>query len=87
MEFEDGSVVDGVDTVVTATGYNVRFPFMEPGLITDGEGFIDDLFLFTFSSRLKHPTLVVTGCLDSKLSLWPIVELQARAATRVFKVG
>jgi dimethylaniline monooxygenase (N-oxide forming) len=78
--------VNGIDAVVMATGYDARLPFMEPGIVSDVDGYIDDLYLFTFSPRLKHQTLAVTGFVDPDLSVWPIAELQARAATRVFKV-
>jgi dimethylaniline monooxygenase (N-oxide forming) len=79
-------VLNDVDAVVMATGYDARLPFMEPGIVSDADGYIDDLYLFTFSPRLKHQTLAVTGCMDPDVSKWPIAELQARAATRVFKV-
>lgn len=33
-QFEDGTIVDDIDAIILATGYEFGFPFLEPGIIT-----------------------------------------------------
>ncbi|KAM6963016.1 uncharacterized protein FYW47_008645 [Aplochiton taeniatus] len=82
--FTDGSVVDKVDLVVFATGYNYDFPFLPPPLRAKS-GYRLRLFRHVFPPELAHPTLAVVGFIHVLGAINPMAEMQARWATRVFK--
>ncbi|XP_077441058.1 flavin-containing monooxygenase 5-like isoform X2 [Vanacampus margaritifer] len=84
LTFADGSVVDQVDVVVFATGYNYSFPFLPPTL-HEKSGYRLCLYKHVFPPRLSRPTLAVVGFIHGLGSLTPLAEIQARWATRVFK--
>ncbi|KAJ8376351.1 hypothetical protein SKAU_G00069310 [Synaphobranchus kaupii] len=81
--FEDGTVEDQIEAVVFCTGYNYSFPFL-PSSLFAGPGHELTLYQHIFSPTLKHPTLAVLGLVSTKGPIMPMVEMQARWATRVF---
>nr|XP_057930295.1 flavin-containing monooxygenase 5-like isoform X2 [Doryrhamphus excisus] len=84
LVFADGSVIDQVDVVVFATGYNYSFPFLPPAL-QEKSGYRLCLYKHVFPPSLSKPTLAVVGFVHGLGSLTPLAEMQARWATRVFK--
>ncbi|XP_071005608.1 flavin-containing monooxygenase 5-like isoform X1 [Oncorhynchus clarkii lewisi] len=82
--FEDGSVMEKVDVVVFATGYNYDFPFLPSGLLTHG-GHRLCLYRYVFPPRLARPSLAVVGFICNLGAINPLAEMQARWATQVFK--
>ncbi|CAL8254753.1 unnamed protein product [Merluccius merluccius] len=82
--FVDGSVLDKVDVVVFATGYNYSFPFLPPDLQAKS-GHRLRLFRHVFPPGLSRPTLAVVGFIHALGAINPMAEMQARWATRVFK--
>ncbi|XP_024134978.1 flavin-containing monooxygenase 5 [Oryzias melastigma] len=82
--FTDGSVIDEVDTVIFATGYNYSFPFLPPEIQTKS-GFRLCLYKHVFPPSLAPPTLAVVGFIHGFGAINPLAEMQARWATRVFK--
>ncbi|KAG7515065.1 hypothetical protein JOB18_049222 [Solea senegalensis] len=82
--FVDGSVINKVDVVVFATGYNYGFPFLPPAL-QDKCGYRLHLYKHVFPPSLTHPTLAVVGFIHALGAINPLAEMQARWATRVFK--
>ncbi|KAJ8277844.1 hypothetical protein GJAV_G00080760 [Gymnothorax javanicus] len=82
--FEDGSVVDKVDVVVFATGYNYDFPFLPPSVKVKS-GHRLGLYKHVFPPNLEHPTLAVVGFIHGLGAIMPQAEMQARWATQVFK--
>ncbi|KAJ3599792.1 hypothetical protein NHX12_033747 [Muraenolepis orangiensis] len=82
--FEDGSVLDKVDVVVFATGYNYSFPFLPPDLQAKS-GHRLRLYRHIFPPGLSPPTLAVVGFISALGAINPLAEMQARWATRVFK--
>ncbi|XP_029988417.1 dimethylaniline monooxygenase [N-oxide-forming] 5-like [Sphaeramia orbicularis] len=82
--FVDGSIIDKVDVVVFATGYNYSFPFLPPALQSKS-GYRLRLYKHVFPPGLTRPTLAVVGFVHGLGSLTPLAEMQARWATRVFK--
>ncbi|KAE8294576.1 Dimethylaniline monooxygenase [N-oxide-forming] 5 [Larimichthys crocea] len=82
--FTDGSVMDKVDVVVFATGYNYSFPFL-PSALQAKSGYRLHLFKHVFPPALTRPTLAVVGFIRGFGAVNPLAELQARWATRVFK--
>jgi dimethylaniline monooxygenase (N-oxide forming) len=86
VEFVDGTVVENVDLIVTATGYVFGFPYLEEGVVKVEKN-VPDLYRLTFPPNLAHNTLAVIGCFQPIGAVNPPAELQSRWATRVFKVG
>ena len=85
VEFEDGSVVDDVDIVFYATGYEFGFPFMDhPAFGVENNRV--SLFKYVFPPDIQPSTVAVIGCIQPLGAVFPISEQQARWAIRVFKV-
>lgn len=82
--FEDGSVLDQVDVVVFATGYNYSFPIL-PAELQSKSGYRLRLFKHIFPPTLARPTLAVVGFISGFGSINTTAEMQGRCATRVFK--
>ncbi|XP_059196509.1 flavin-containing monooxygenase 5-like [Centropristis striata] len=82
--FVDGSIIDKVDVVVFATGYNYSFPFLPPALQAKC-GYRLRLYKHVFPPALTQPTLAVVGFIHGLGSITPLAEMQARWATRVYK--
>nr|XP_054769975.1 dimethylaniline monooxygenase [N-oxide-forming] 2-like [Lytechinus pictus] len=82
--FVDGTVVENVDAVIFATGYEFKFPFIDKSILQ--ESYADlELYWHVFPPRLAHQTIAMVGAINSVGAQGPIYELQARLAARVFK--
>ncbi|XP_041480897.1 dimethylaniline monooxygenase [N-oxide-forming] 2-like [Lytechinus variegatus] len=82
--FVDGTVVENVDVVIFATGYEFKFPFIDRSILQ--ESYKDlELYWHIFPPRLSRQTLAMVGATNSAGARGPIYELQARLAARVFK--
>ncbi|KAI4892566.1 hypothetical protein NFI96_024726 [Prochilodus magdalenae] len=84
VNFDNGTVEEGIDAVVFCTGYKATFPFLDPTITNSPEGELT-LFRRVFPLSLQHPTLAIIGILNPKGSIMPVVEMQARWAVTVFK--
>ncbi|XP_053287024.1 flavin-containing monooxygenase 5 [Pleuronectes platessa] len=82
--FDDGSVINKVDVVVFATGYNYSFPFL-PSALQANSGYRLRLYKHVFPPGLTQPTLAVVGFIHALGAVNALAEMQARWATRVFK--
>ncbi|KAM9831339.1 flavin-containing monooxygenase 5-like [Neosynchiropus ocellatus] len=82
--FDDGSILDKVDVVVFATGYNYSFPFL-PSALQAKCGHRLCLYKHVFHPTLTKPTLAVVGFIHGLGAINPLAEMQARWASRVFK--
>ena len=85
VRFDDGSCVDDVDVVVMATGYTFSFPFLSESILSVKDNVVG-LYRRVFPPDLKHPSLAVIGRMQQLGSVFPIIEMQSRWVTRVFKV-
>ncbi|NXN34269.1 FMO1 monooxygenase, partial [Nycticryphes semicollaris] len=90
-EFKDNSVVfhnyseeEPIDIVVFCTGYNVSFPFLEEAVVKV-ENKHASLYKYVFPTHLQRPTLAILGLIKPFGAIMPVVEMQARWVTRVFK--
>ncbi|NXC83056.1 FMO1 monooxygenase, partial [Cercotrichas coryphoeus] len=90
-EFRDSSVLfhncpeeEPVDIVVFCTGYNVSFPFLEESVVRM-ENKHASLYKYVFPTHLQKPTLAVLGLIKPFGPILPVVEMQARWVSRVFK--
>jgi hypothetical protein len=78
VEFQDGSR-EAIDLIVYATGYDVRFPFIDAQHLNLRDG-VPELDLF-----MLHPTrddLFVIGMIQPNGGIWPLAELQAKVIAR-----
>ncbi|XP_036128778.1 dimethylaniline monooxygenase [N-oxide-forming] 2-like [Molossus molossus] len=82
--FEDGTVEEDIDVIVFATGYALSFPFLEDSLIKVEDNMIL-MYKYMFPPHLEKSTLACIGLCQPLGSIFPVAELQARWATRVFK--
>ncbi|XP_034036300.1 dimethylaniline monooxygenase [N-oxide-forming] 5-like [Thalassophryne amazonica] len=82
--FEDGTVVEKVDTIVFATGYNYDFPYL-PNDVLYKTGYRIGLYKHVFPANLEHPTLAVVGFIHALGAIMVMSEMQARWVTQVFK--
>ncbi|MEM9460279.1 MAG: NAD(P)/FAD-dependent oxidoreductase [Myxococcota bacterium] len=73
VHFVDGRTVE-VDTIVCATGYHTKTPYLEPGTIPDRGG-RPDLFLNILSKN--DPTLFATGFVESNSGLFKLFDQKA----------
>ncbi|XP_068096023.1 dimethylaniline monooxygenase [N-oxide-forming] 2-like isoform X2 [Hyperolius riggenbachi] len=82
--FEDGTVVEDLDEVIFATGYNMSFPFLDDSVIRVEDNKVP-LYKNVFPLHHEKPTLAFLGLVQPLGSILPVAELQARWATRIFK--
>ncbi|KAJ7986574.1 hypothetical protein DPEC_G00341280 [Dallia pectoralis] len=82
--FEDGSVVEKVDVVIFATGYNYNYPFLPSALLANN-GLPLCLYRHVFPLGLAQPSLAIVGFVCNLGAINPLAEMQARWATRIFK--
>ncbi|GMR45239.1 hypothetical protein PMAYCL1PPCAC_15434, partial [Pristionchus mayeri] len=78
IEFEDGTKVDEVDTVILATGYSFEFPVLERGELVKVKDNVVDLFEYVFPLSCEHDTLGIIGLIQPLGCIMPIAEMQAR---------
>uniref|UniRef100_A0A3Q1IYM4 Flavin-containing monooxygenase n=1 Tax=Anabas testudineus TaxID=64144 RepID=A0A3Q1IYM4_ANATE len=82
--FDDGSVVEKVDIIVFATGYNYGFPYL-PSSAVYKSGYRVGLYKHVFPPNLEHPTLAVVGFIHALGAILTQAEMQARWVVRVFR--
>ncbi|XP_034560431.1 dimethylaniline monooxygenase [N-oxide-forming] 2-like [Notolabrus celidotus] len=82
--FDDGSIVEKVDTIVFATGYNYGFPYLPDNALYK-TGHRVGLYKHVFAPNLEHSTLAVVGFIHGLGAIMVQAEMQARWVTRVFK--
>lgn len=69
--------VTKIDSVVLATGYKIKYPFLSDKIINTTNNKAD-LYKLMFPPQLKHPTLAIIGLIQPFGSLFPIFESQSR---------
>ncbi|XP_030853798.1 dimethylaniline monooxygenase [N-oxide-forming] 2 [Strongylocentrotus purpuratus] len=82
--FVDGTVVENVDAVIFATGYEFKFPFIDKSILQETYAELE-LYWHVFPPRLAHQTIALVGATNAVGAQGPMYELQARLAGRVFK--
>ncbi|GFS09670.1 dimethylaniline monooxygenase [N-oxide-forming], partial [Elysia marginata] len=85
IEFEDGTFEDNIDLVVFATGYKVGYSFLDKSVLGEIQNNRLELYKHMWVLDLAHPTLAILGSVQPLGAMFPIAELQARLAARVFK--
>ena len=81
--FTDGSR-EAIDLIICATGYDVRFPFIDEQLLNWRDG-LPQLDLFAIHP--ERDDLFVVGMIQPNGGLWPLAELQAKVISRCLAGG
>ncbi|XP_067681879.1 flavin-containing monooxygenase 5-like [Haliotis asinina] len=81
--FEDGTEIKDIDVVILATGYNYSFPFLDSSIVKM-EGRFSHLYKLIFPPNIRQNTFAVVGLVQPFGALPPVLEIQARLASRVF---
>lgn len=79
----DGTVATDIDVIILATGYRYTFPFLDETML-DFEFNAPRLYKHMFRVE-ENPSIAFIGCLQPVGCMFPVAEMQARLATRVFK--
>ncbi|KAK3831311.1 MAG: flavin monooxygenase-like protein [Linnemannia elongata] len=85
VEFEDGTVVDHVDTVVYCTGYHISFPVLDPSIVTDGQADAEEnnqVWTWNYMIPPRHPNMAFVGLFQPLGAIMPISEMQCRFLVR-----
>ncbi|XP_077997050.1 dimethylaniline monooxygenase [N-oxide-forming] 2-like [Glandiceps talaboti] len=84
VKLKDGTVLEDIDAVIFATGYEISIPVIDESWIFDEEGNFP-LYKYVFPLAYEHPKrLAFVGFFLAVGASWPLHEMQARWATRVF---
>lgn len=82
--FEDGTVFEGIDCVIFATGYGYAYPFLDDSIIKSRNNEVT-LYKGIFPPQLEKPTMAVIGLVQSLGAAIPTTDLQARWAAQVIR--
>lgn len=80
VEFTDGTR-ERIDTLISATGYEIRFPFLDFQHFSSAQG---DLCLYNYVFPLDVEHLAFIGMVNVQGPFLPAFEMQARWLARVF---
>jgi hypothetical protein len=78
VRFADGSV-ETIDVIIYATGYNITFPFFDPGFISAPD---NKLRLYKRMFKPGVDDLAFIGLAQAIPTLFPFVELQSKLLAR-----
>ncbi|XP_071983261.1 flavin-containing monooxygenase 3-like isoform X2 [Engystomops pustulosus] len=84
VHFEDGSVVENLDIVILATGYEYSFPFLDESIIKKDES-KGSFYKKIIPLGIEKPTLAFIAFILPIGPTMVVAELQSRWATRLFK--
>lgn len=82
VTFTDGQTED-YDTIIAATGYQIRFPFLDPGLVNYQDAERIPLYL-----RMFHPqfhNLLFIGLVQPQGAVWPLSDYQSLLAAHYIR--
>ncbi|XP_070547899.1 dimethylaniline monooxygenase [N-oxide-forming] 2-like [Ptychodera flava] len=80
----DGTILNNIDAVIFATGYKFSVPTIDDSILYD-ESDNAELYKNIFPIRLEHPErLALINIMCAIGTLWPVAELHARLASKVF---
>lgn len=75
--FEGDNEVTEIDSVILATGYLVKFPFLEENIVSTKENRIH-LYKYMFPPHMKHPSLAIIALSQPIGPIFPLAEQQSR---------
>ncbi|XP_077995056.1 flavin-containing monooxygenase 3-like [Glandiceps talaboti] len=84
FKLKDGTILENIDAVVFATGYEYSIPVIDPSWLYDECNRVN-LYKYVFPIQLENPErLAVIGLMSVSAAVWPVCEIQSRWASRVF---
>ncbi|CAG8840861.1 18933_t:CDS:2, partial [Racocetra persica] len=94
IKFVDGSIVENIDAVIYATGYNIDFPFLNREIVNGGpeieQEFEDEykenltwMYKMMFPPNYRNNAFI--GLFQPLGALFPIAEMQTRYVTSLIK--
>ncbi|XP_077996955.1 dimethylaniline monooxygenase [N-oxide-forming] 2-like [Glandiceps talaboti] len=84
VKIKDGTVLEDIDAVIFATGYELSIPIIKQSWIYNESDYVQT-YKYIFPLGLDHPErLAFIGIVSIVGPSWPVYEMQARWATRVF---
>lgn len=75
--FVGEDTVTKADAVILATGYQIKFPFLDKTVLSTDDNRID-LYKYSIPPHLKHPTLALVGLIQPLGPIFPVSEMQCR---------
>jgi len=66
-----------VDSVILATGYNIRFPFLEEGVLEINRNHVE-VYKYMFPLGQDQNTLAIIGLIQPLGCIFPVAEMQSR---------
>ncbi|KFM71581.1 Dimethylaniline monooxygenase [N-oxide-forming] 5, partial [Stegodyphus mimosarum] len=69
--------VTEVDAVILATGYQIKFPFLDKNMVTTEENRVH-LYKYAIPPHLKHHNLIIIGLIQPIGAIFPVSEMQCR---------
>ncbi|CAG8438387.1 9832_t:CDS:2 [Acaulospora morrowiae] len=94
IEFVDGSILEDIDVIIYATGYNIEFPFLDRNIVSGGEE-IEKQFDEEYRENLawmykmifppKYPNIAFIGLVQPDGPIFPVAEMQCRYVTSLIK--
>ncbi|XP_066453381.1 flavin-containing monooxygenase 3-like isoform X2 [Eleutherodactylus coqui] len=84
VHFADGSVVDNLDIVLLATGYDYSFPFLDESIVKKDEN-KGSFYKKIIPLGIEKPTIAFIAFILPIGPTMVIAELQSRWATKLFK--
>ncbi|XP_077994976.1 dimethylaniline monooxygenase [N-oxide-forming] 2-like [Glandiceps talaboti] len=84
VKFKDGTLLKNIDAVIFGTGYHYSVPIVDQSLLYDDEENLK-LYKYVFPLALEQPQrLAVIGVVHIAGPVWPVCEMQARWASKLF---
>ncbi|XP_054708902.1 flavin-containing monooxygenase 5-like [Uloborus diversus] len=75
--FEGEDEEHNIDAVIMATGYEIKFPFVDETIFKVSENSVE-LYKFVFPPQLQHPSLAFIALVQPLGAMFPIAEAQSR---------
>ncbi|CAG8580272.1 13511_t:CDS:1, partial [Acaulospora colombiana] len=80
VEFVDGSILEDIDAIVYATGYNIEFPFLDRAIVSGGEEIEKEfdeeyrenlVWMYKMMFPPKYPNIAFVGLVQPNGPIFP----------------
>ncbi|XP_077995063.1 flavin-containing monooxygenase 3-like [Glandiceps talaboti] len=84
VKLKNGTILENIDAVIFATGYEYSIPIIDQSWLYDTSDQVN-LYKYVFPVQLENPErLAVIGLMSLPAAAWPVLEIQSRWASRIF---
>ncbi|GFT56997.1 dimethylaniline monooxygenase 5 [Nephila pilipes] len=80
--FAGEKTVTKVDTIILATGYEIKFPFLDSSVVSIKNNRVH-LYKYSIPPNLKQPTLAFIGLIQPLGPIFPVAEMQCRLFVQI----